>query len=97
MAQRGRPKKNVPTITITKKSSDYSVTKKQMERLRDIESNVSEIRRRLFHFDEYDTISKMAFSAGDVFNLANSAEDAMCDVLEAITDEGNKFDLDELG
>jgi hypothetical protein len=97
MAQRGRPKKNVPTITITKKSSDYSVTKKQMERLRDIESNVSEIRRRLFHFDEYDTISKMAFSAGDVFNLANSTEDALCDILEEITDEDYKFDLDELG
>jgi hypothetical protein len=92
MAQRGRPKKNVPTITITKKSSDYSVTKKQMERLRDIEEQLTDIRRLLSDFDDHENVAKMAFCAGQVFYLANSAEDAMCDVIEEITDEV-KFEL----
>ena len=89
MAQRGRPKKKaVPTITITKKSSgDYAVTKEQIKKLREIEEHLSDIRRKLSDFDEYDTIAKMAFYAGEVFYLANNAEDVMCEVLEEITDE----------
>lgn len=85
----GRPKKKaVPTITITKKSSgDYTVTKEQIKRLREIEEHLSDIRRKLSDFDEYGTIAKMAFCAGEVFYLANNAEDAMCEVLEEITDE----------
>jgi len=87
MAKRGRPKKNVPTITLTKKTGDYIVTKEQMAKLREVEEFLGDIRRALSHFDEYETIGKMAFYAGDSYSLANRTEDLLTDVLEDITDE----------
>ena len=92
MAQRGRPRKNAPTINIVKKSNGHTVTKEQMRRLRQIEEQLTDIRRKLSDFDDHETIAKMAFCAGQVFYLANNAEDAMCEVLEEITDE-IKFDF----
>ena len=87
MAKRGRPKKNVPTITLTKKTGDYIVTKEQMAKLREVEEFLGDIRRALAHFDEYETIGKMAFYAGESHSLANRTEDLLTDILEDITDE----------
>jgi hypothetical protein len=67
-----------------------------MRRLRQIEEQLTDIRRKLSDFDEYESIAKMAFCAGQVFYLANNAEDAMCEVLEEITDEP-KYTFNELG
>jgi hypothetical protein len=87
MAKVGRPKKNVPTINIVKKNSGYNVTKNQIEELRKIEQQLTDIRRMLSDFDDYESVAKMAFCAGQVYYLVNNAEDAMCEVLEEITDE----------
>lgn len=88
MAKKGRPaKKAVPTITLTKKSSDYVVTKEQMAKLRDIEECLGDLRRALAHFDDYETLAKMAFYAGESHSLVNRVEDMMSNVLEDITDE----------
>lgn len=87
MAKRGRPKKNVPTITLTKKTGDYIVTKEQMAKLREVEEFLGDVRRALAHFDEYESIAKMAFYAGESYYIVNRAEDLIADVLEDITDE----------
>lgn len=89
MAQRGRPKKNVSTTdtVVVRKTNDRVLTKEQIKTLRKIEENLTEIRRNLFNFDDCDTVAKMAFCAGQAFNLVNTTEDMMCDVLEEITDE----------
>jgi hypothetical protein len=96
MAQRGRPKKNAPTINIVKKSNGLTVTKEQIKKLREIEEQLTDIRRMLSHFDDHESIAKMAFCAGQAFYLVNNAEDAMCEVLEEITDEP-KYEFNELG
>lgn len=88
MAKRGRPaKKAVPTITITKKPTGWNVTKEQMAKLREVEEYIGDLRRALSHFDEYETIAKMAFYAGESHSLVNRVEDMISDVLEDITDE----------
>lgn len=98
MAQRGRPKKKtVPTITITKKSSGYSVTKEQIAKLREIEEYIGDVRRALAHFDEYESLAKMAFYAGESHSLINKVEDMIGDVLEDITDESKIPEWNELG
>jgi hypothetical protein len=96
MAQRGRPRKNAPTINIVKKSNGHTVTKEQMRRLRQIEEQLTDIRRKLSNFDDHETIASMAFYAGQAFHLVDNAEDAMCEVLEEITDEP-KYTFNELG
>lgn len=95
MAQRGRPRKEKPTIVI--KRQGHGLTKDQVKALRKIEENLGDIRRMLFGFDELETITKMAFCAGQLFDLVNKTEDDTVDVLEDILGYDEKYSWNELG
>ncbi len=86
MAQRGRPKK---TITLVKKKP--ALTKVQMETLQSIQFSMGDIRRKLSHLEEEETLLKVMFNVGIIFKLADQVEDRLNDLIEEIDETDHEI------
>jgi hypothetical protein len=63
-----------------------ALTEAQIEELHSISFSIGEIRRKLYHLEEEETLPKVMFNVGMIFKLADQAEDTLTNFIERVTE-----------
>jgi hypothetical protein len=79
------------TITLVKKKP--ALTKAQIETLQSIQFSMGDIRRKLFHLEEEETLPKVMFNVGVIFKLADQTEDALTNLIEEIDEVDHEINF----
>jgi len=88
------------TKTEVKKEQTFTLTKAQFQVVKDVATNLMDIRRKLEDLRDESNLSVIMFEVGQAFHLASKSEDQLDELVYEFNDEddcddcGNDFIID---